>query len=39
MAEVLFALLWFVIPLVHRLRHQHLAIHPDPDLAVTSRRR
>jgi hypothetical protein len=35
----LFALLWFVIPLVHRLRHQHQAIHPDPDAAATSQRR
>jgi Family of unknown function (DUF6328) len=31
----LFALLWFVIPLIHRIRHQHRPTRQDPDSPAT----
>jgi Family of unknown function (DUF6328) len=31
----LFALLWFVIPLIHRIRHQHQPTRQDPDSPAT----
>jgi Family of unknown function (DUF6328) len=33
----LFALLWFVIPLVHRIRHQHQATEAEADPTVAGR--